>query len=84
MTDPSTGSEAGARLHLPIHVRWGDLDAYNHVNNTSILKLLEEARVRESDKAGALSAVVDWLARETRADVSTVSKNGFPITVGTA
>jgi len=27
-------------------VRWGDLDAFNHVNNTSMLKLLEEARVR--------------------------------------
>ncbi|MGP6171935.1 acyl-CoA thioesterase [Microbacterium sp. A196] len=34
------------RLHLPIHLRWGDLDAFNHVNNTSMLKLLEEARVR--------------------------------------
>ncbi|MCK3768896.1 acyl-CoA thioesterase [Microbacterium aerolatum] len=51
MTDPSTGSQAGARLHLPIHVRWGDLDAYNHVNNTSMLKLLEEARVRAFWKA---------------------------------
>ena len=36
----------GARLHIPIPLRWGDLDAFNHVNNTSMLKLLEEARVR--------------------------------------
>lgn len=36
----------GRRLHLSIYLRWGDLDAYNHVNNTSMLKLLEEARVR--------------------------------------
>ncbi|MEJ1155634.1 thioesterase family protein [Microbacterium marmarense] len=36
----------GRRLHIPIHLRWGDLDAFNHVNNTSMLKLLEEARVR--------------------------------------
>ncbi len=36
----------GPRLHIPIHLRWGDLDAFNHVNNTSMLKLLEEARVR--------------------------------------
>lgn len=47
MTD---AAEAGAaeerRLHIPIHLRWGDLDAFNHVNNTSMLKLLEEARVR--------------------------------------
>jgi acyl-CoA thioester hydrolase len=41
-----TSSESGTRLHLPIHLRWGDLDAFNHVNNTSMLKLLEEARVR--------------------------------------
>ena len=34
------------RLHIPIQLRWGDLDAFNHVNNTSMLKLLEEARAR--------------------------------------
>lgn len=34
------------RVHLDIALRWGDLDAYNHVNNTAMLKLLEEARVR--------------------------------------
>lgn len=36
----------GQRLHVPIHLRWGDLDALGHVNNTSMLKLLEEARLR--------------------------------------
>lgn len=39
-------TEQGRRLHVPIPLRWGDLDAYNHVNNTAMLKLLEEARVR--------------------------------------
>jgi len=34
------------RLHIPILLRWGDLDANNHVNNASMLRLLEEARVR--------------------------------------
>lgn len=34
------------RLHVPIQLRWGDLDAFNHVNNTAMLKLLEESRVR--------------------------------------
>jgi acyl-CoA thioester hydrolase len=42
----STDATAPRRLHIPIHLRWGDLDAFNHVNNTSMLKLLEEARVR--------------------------------------
>lgn len=47
MTDEtSAGAADGRRLHIPIHLRWGDLDAFNHVNNTSMLKLLEEARVR--------------------------------------
>lgn len=39
-------SHEASRLHIPIQLRWGDLDAFNHVNNTSMLKLLEEARVR--------------------------------------
>ena len=46
MTDTDAGTSGTARVHLPIHLRWGDLDAFNHVNNTSMLKLLEEARVR--------------------------------------
>jgi acyl-CoA thioester hydrolase len=49
VTDSSVG--ATSRLHVPIHLRWGDLDAFNHVNNTSMLKLLEEARVRAFWKA---------------------------------
>ena len=34
------------RIHIPIPLRWGDLDAYNHVNNVAVLRILEEARVR--------------------------------------
>ncbi|MGW9113229.1 acyl-CoA thioesterase [Microbacterium sp. NPDC055683] len=34
------------RVHVPIQLRWGDLDAFGHVNNASMLRLLEEARVR--------------------------------------
>ncbi len=34
-----------ARLAIPVAVRWADLDAYGHVNNVAILRLLEEARV---------------------------------------
>lgn len=35
-----------ARIHVPIHLRWGDLDAYNHLNNVQSMRILEEARVR--------------------------------------
>lgn len=34
------------RHHVPIRLRWADLDAYNHVNNSTMLTLLEESRVR--------------------------------------
>ncbi|HWT34278.1 MAG TPA: thioesterase family protein [Microbacterium sp.] len=49
MTESPAASDIpahGERLHIPIPLRWGDLDAFNHVNNTAMLKLLEEARVR--------------------------------------
>jgi acyl-CoA thioester hydrolase len=32
-------------LHVPIKLRWSDLDAYGHVNNAEMLRLLEEARI---------------------------------------
>ncbi len=34
-----------ARLEVPVQLRWGDLDAYQHVNNAAMLQLLEEARI---------------------------------------
>jgi len=46
VTDEPAPAGEERRVHVPIHLRWGDLDAFNHVNNTSMLKLLEEARVR--------------------------------------
>ncbi len=34
-----------AVLHAPIRMRWSDIDAYGHVNNSAMLRLLEEARI---------------------------------------
>lgn len=34
------------RVHIPIPLRWGDLDAYGHINNVEMLRVVEEARVR--------------------------------------
>ncbi|HEY9499388.1 MAG TPA: thioesterase family protein [Terrimesophilobacter sp.] len=34
------------RVHIPIPLRWGDLDAYNHVNNVTMMRILEESRIR--------------------------------------
>jgi acyl-CoA thioester hydrolase len=33
------------RLHVPTRIRWSDVDAYGHVNNSAMLRLLEEARI---------------------------------------
>ena len=33
------------RLHVPVRLRWSDIDAYGHVNNSAMLRLLEEARI---------------------------------------
>jgi acyl-CoA thioester hydrolase len=64
VTDSASAEAGGLRLHIPIHLRWGDLDAFNHVNNTSMLKLLEEARVRafwlpEPGEQAPATAVLD-------------------------
>ena len=33
------------RLHVPVALRWSDLDAYQHVNNVEMFRLLEDARI---------------------------------------
>jgi acyl-CoA thioester hydrolase len=53
------------RLSVPVPLRWADLDAYGHVNNVEVLRLLEEARIaafwRHPEEAGgsAPTAVLD-------------------------
>ncbi|MEV1129393.1 thioesterase family protein [Agromyces sp. NPDC049794] len=55
------------RLHVPTPLRWGDLDAYGHVNNARMLSLLEEARIQafwasddtSEHAVGATTAVID-------------------------
>jgi len=52
---------------VPIRLRWSDLDAYGHVNNAEMLRLLEEARILAfwvnddtgSTAVGASTAVLD-------------------------
>ncbi|HEX5960223.1 MAG TPA: thioesterase family protein [Rhodanobacteraceae bacterium] len=46
---PTVGQEPNASRTLatiPLHVRWRDLDAFNHVNNSSYLTYLEESRLQ--------------------------------------
>lgn len=56
------------RLHVPIRLRWSDLDAYAHVNNAEMMRILEEARIEAfwrtdaadgSEPAGPSTAILD-------------------------
>ncbi|EMY34267.1 thioesterase [Arthrobacter crystallopoietes BAB-32] len=40
-----SGQVAGLRLSCNVPMRWGDMDAYGHINNVEILRILEEARI---------------------------------------
>jgi acyl-CoA thioester hydrolase len=37
--------DAGTPLTVHVPMRWGDMDAYGHINNVEVLRILEEARV---------------------------------------
>ena len=39
-------------LSTTIHVRWGELDPYNHVNHATYLSYLEHARIAALDSIG--------------------------------
>ena len=41
-----TGQSGLPVARTAISVRWGDMDAFNHVNNAQYLRYLEEARVQ--------------------------------------
>jgi acyl-CoA thioester hydrolase len=43
-----------ARIHVPVGIRFNDLDAYGHVNNAAMLTLLEEARIAVFWSSGGL------------------------------
>jgi len=40
------GPRPGSRYDCDLELRWGDLDALNHLNNTIYFRLMEEARIR--------------------------------------
>ena len=39
-------------FRMPVALRWRDLDAFNHVNNSNFLTYLEEARIRWFESLG--------------------------------
>ncbi len=51
----STTAESNAPVvaRVPISVRWGDLDAFDHVNNAAFLVYVQEARIVWLNRLGA-------------------------------
>ena len=47
------------RLFVPVQLRWSDLDAYGHVNNVEMFRILEEARITAFWAHPAEEAVLD-------------------------
>ncbi len=55
MAEQSPMLAAGRRLLITSHmpVRWGDMDAYGHVNNTVYFRYLEQTRVEWLEQMGS-------------------------------
>lgn len=52
VTDPLPQLSTGGVFQCVMPVRWGDLDALNHVNNTLYFRYVEETRVQLFDQVG--------------------------------
>ena len=59
-----------ALIRLPIELRWRDLDAFNHVNNSNFMTYLEEARIRWFESLGE-----DWVTDATAPLLAAVQMN---------
>ncbi|VXB74867.1 Thioesterase [Luteimonas sp. 9C] len=57
-------------IRMPIELRWRDLDAFNHVNNSNFMTYLEEARIRWFDTVGE-----PWVTDETAPLLAAVQMN---------
>lgn len=55
---------------LDVPVRWGDMDAFNHVNNTVFLRFIEEARIRFFAELGD-----EWLSEASGPVVVNINCN---------
>lgn len=50
------------RIEIPVHLRWSDMDAYGHVNNVDMMRLLEIARIEafwSSSAKGHTSGILE-------------------------
>lgn len=57
-------------FRMPIELRWRDLDAFNHVNNSNFMTYLEEARIRWFD-----SLDEEWVTERSAPLLAAVQMN---------
>ncbi|MDH6181283.1 acyl-CoA thioester hydrolase [Microbacteriaceae bacterium SG_E_30_P1] len=65
------------RLHIPVLLRWSDFDAYAHVNNAEMLRILEEARIQafwRPDDGGEGNATAILDARPGAETISLIAR----------
>ena len=65
------------RIHVQIPLRWSDFDAYAHVNNAEMLRLLEEARIQafwRPDEGGEGEATAALDARPGAETISLIAR----------
>jgi acyl-CoA thioester hydrolase len=68
-------------FRVPVELRWSDLDAFNHVNNSRYLTFLEQARVECFESIGEA-----WVTDDTAPVVASATLNfrypiGYPAEV---
>src|SRR3546814_2432854 len=59
-----------ALFRMPIALRWRDLDVFNHVNNSTFMTYLEEARIRWFE-----SLDEEWVTEQTAPLLAAVQMN---------
>ena len=57
-------------FRVPMPVRWGDLDAFNHVNNARYLTFLEQARIEWFETIGE-----PWVTEDSAPVVASATLN---------
>ena len=71
----------GGRAGSEVTVRWGDLDALNHVNNTLYFRYLEEARIKRLRDADIAVAGTNRRIVVARCACDFLRPIGWPATI---
>jgi len=79
-SDTSAGLRPGMTHDCDLELRWGDLDALNHLNNTIYFRLMEEARIRMLRQCG-LEIPAERVAILAHASCDFIRSLTYPSTV---